>query len=364
MSKTVDKLQQQLQNEVFHYAQDKKKAAGRALGTIVEIVTYYKVCSWGFSPNLLIEKPVPEFGKPDIRHNVEFSLHPLISSKAHNVPKDTGSLTAKRLAKIAGIEVSGTANLLSSKALLRNAAVLCENEKRLVVANLMATQTDHYEVALTELKPIPRAIFECKRVGVEEGMKKGPQSIEKAKQGAYVARSVSSLQKVRMSDGQVMGFLPTDNGKSIVRNYDELLADVLSGKVALPPGFVLTVGVVSNHGNWFTDKNMNKEMKVLASAYDWLLFLTDEGLLDFVESCILSPTKENVPIQKAFMDSYNGGQGGTRFTKTTLDIEADRALRKYFLDHAAKSNKWFNVIAPSGKSIELLSKQLRALLKA
>ena len=49
-------------------------------------------------------------------------------------------------------------------------------------------------IALNDLIAEPFAIFECKRVGVEEGMRKGPQTIEKAKQGAYVARSVSSLQ--------------------------------------------------------------------------------------------------------------------------------------------------------------------------
>lgn len=48
-------------------------------------------------------------------------------------------------------------------------------------------------------------MFECKRVGVEEGMKKGPQTIEKAKQGAYVALKSSSLQKVRDKNGEVYG---------------------------------------------------------------------------------------------------------------------------------------------------------------
>lgn len=366
MSRTVDQLQKQLQTDVFHYAKDGKKAAGRALGTIVEIVTYYKVCSWGFSPNLLIEKSVPEFGHPEIRHNVEFSLHPLLSATEHNVPRDAGSLTAKRLAKIANISVTGTASLLNTKSLLRNAALLCENDKRLIVANLLGIEPDHFKVGIAELQPRPRAIFECKRVGVEEGMKKGPQSIEKAKQGAYVARSVSSLQKVRAADGTPMGFLPGPKGQPVVRNYADILGEVLSGKTGIPPGFVLTVGVVSNHGNWFTSENMNKEMKVLASAYDWLLFLTDEGLLEFVKTCILNPRKDELPIRKAFLDSYTGNGGGTRFTKTTLDIEADAALRRYFRNHADQANKWFNVISPTGKgkTIELLAKQLKVLLKA
>ena len=48
-------------------------------------------------------------------------------------------------------------------------------------------------------------MFECKRVGIEEGMTKGPQTIEKAKQGAYVARMASSLQKIRSESGEMQG---------------------------------------------------------------------------------------------------------------------------------------------------------------
>lgn len=34
--KSVDKLQKALSSNIFHYAKDAKKAAGRALGTMVE----------------------------------------------------------------------------------------------------------------------------------------------------------------------------------------------------------------------------------------------------------------------------------------------------------------------------------------
>lgn len=36
---SVDHLQKVLTKKVFHYAKDSKKAAGRALGTLVEIIT-------------------------------------------------------------------------------------------------------------------------------------------------------------------------------------------------------------------------------------------------------------------------------------------------------------------------------------
>ncbi|MGH8499949.1 MAG: hypothetical protein ACRERV_14260, partial [Methylococcales bacterium] len=296
MSRTLDELQKQLQKDVFHYAKDSKKAAGRALGTIVEIITYYKICTWGFSKNTLIEKPIPEFGRIDIRHNVEFSLHKILKQTAIQLPRDGRMINAKALGIAAKIPVTRLKEqLLSSKSLLRNSAVIGEHDEHIAVANLSAVHASHLEIFIAELEIYPAAIFECKRVGVEDGMKKGPQSIEKAKQGAYVARSVSALQKVIDRDGQVLGFLPSMDGDPKIGNYDEMLAEIVTGNLKSPDGFVLTVGVVSNHGNWFTSKNMNKELKVLAAAYDWLLFLTDEGLMDFVKTCILKPPKECKP---------------------------------------------------------------------
>lgn len=363
MSQTVDKLQKQLQEKVFHYAQDSKKAAGRALGTIIEIITYYKICAWGFSKNTLIEKPIPEFGSRDIRHNVEFSLHKVFKESPVKIPRSGKTITARILGNAAGVPVTRlTEKLLSSKSLLRNSAIIAEQDSHIAVANLTEAQPDHLKVSIAEVDLYPVAIFECKRVGVEEGMKKGPQSIEKAKQGAYVARSVSALQRVVDRDGQVLGFLPTKKGKPQIGRYDEMLASIVTGKLASPDGFVLTVGVVSNHGNWYTSENMNKELKVLAAAYDWLLFLTDQGLMEFVQNCILKPEKGCEPIRKAFFDSYTGAKGGNRFTKTRLDLEADQALRRYFVRNDVRSNAWFNVITPKGQNLKTLSKQMRALL--
>ena len=51
---SVDKLQNALGEKVFNYAQDKKKAAGRAMGTILEIITYYLLKTWGFNNSISI----------------------------------------------------------------------------------------------------------------------------------------------------------------------------------------------------------------------------------------------------------------------------------------------------------------------
>jgi len=44
---SVDKMQNTLAESVFGYCTDRKKASGRALGTMVEIVTFYTLCAWG-----------------------------------------------------------------------------------------------------------------------------------------------------------------------------------------------------------------------------------------------------------------------------------------------------------------------------
>ena len=54
---------------MFSYAIDRKKAAGRALSTLVEIVTFYTLRAWDLRDHIVIERPVPEFANPDIVHN-------------------------------------------------------------------------------------------------------------------------------------------------------------------------------------------------------------------------------------------------------------------------------------------------------
>lgn len=51
---SVDALQRTLTASVFQYAADKKKAAGRALGTLVEIVTFHTLRTWDLRDNIVI----------------------------------------------------------------------------------------------------------------------------------------------------------------------------------------------------------------------------------------------------------------------------------------------------------------------
>lgn len=194
---SVDQLQKVLTEKVFHYAKDSKKAAGRALGTLVEIITFYALKSWGLERHVAIERKLPEFANDDITHNVEYSLHPAIPLAQIEFNRDSLPLTTTKIArheKLAALGITEESlrksTLLSNDLILRNSCTVSESDDHFLNAYLDALGKDTGTYSIVSLRQRPFAIFECKRVGVEEGMKKGPQTIEKAKQGAYVARSV------------------------------------------------------------------------------------------------------------------------------------------------------------------------------
>ncbi len=362
---SVDKLQNLLADNVFNYTSDKKKAAGRALGTFLEIITYYLIKSWNLDTFAAIERPLPEFANSDITHNVEFTLHGnnKIADVKYN-PNDipiSGSSIIKKL-QLQNLDSKQKSVMLIDKdKVVRNACTLLSNEKSVVNAYIN-TKINSYSVYNLYAKPF--AMFECKRVGVEEGAKKGPQTIEKAKQGSYVARTVSALQRIRKSDGTLAGFLQKSESDYIVDDYYTLLSKVIdSNEKALLENFILTVGVVSNHGNWFTSENPNKELKVLAQSYDWLLFLTDKGISEFITDLLISPNKKYASIKTAFQKSYSTDKKRNVFTKVKMDYDSDIALCEYFSDNLPKIESWFNIISPKRKSLTDLKKELSILSK-
>lgn len=366
---SVDQLQKVLTEKVFHYAKDSKKAAGRALGTLVEIITFYALKSWGLERHVAIERPLPEFANDDITHNVEYSLHPSTPLTQIEFDRDTLPLTARKIAKNEQLAKLGipadslkTHALLSNDLVLRNSCTICELGGSFLNAYLDTLGKSKGRYSVVSLRRRPFAIFECKRVGVEEGMRKGPQTIEKAKQGAYVARTVSALQKIRLTDGSIGGLIQKRDGSFRCGDYYKLMAEVIaSDDRDLLFRFILTVGVVSNHGNWFTSENHNKELKVLAQSYDWLLFLTDAGIAQFLDELLLHPTKELAAAKDAFLASYTGEKGINQFTKVQIALTADAALQSYFTSRMKIIEGWFNIIAPAGKGLGILKKELDTL---
>lgn len=360
--KSIDVLQRALGEGVFGYAKDKKKAAGRALGTFVEIITYYLLKSWGLEKSMAIERGLAEYANPVVTHNVEFSLHQRKTSRLLKDADLAAALTSLKIVRSLGdffpADTKPSSHpLLSSDGLLKNACTIAELKDGFANAYL-----DGSDVEAVIFEAHPFAMFECKRVGVEEGMKKGPQTIEKAKQGAYVARTVSALQRVRLKDGSIGGFIERSDGTYVTGEYYAMLDKIVRGEEPeLLKEFTLTVGVVSNHGNWFTSENKNKELEVLAQSYDWLVFLCDDGLAEFIEDVVFSAKNPLPSSRQAFVESYKADKKRNRFTKSKIDARADAELVSYFRRNARRIESWFSVIAPSGKSLADLRSQLVAL---
>jgi hypothetical protein len=365
---SVDRLQNVLAESVFSYAKDAKKASGRALGTLVEIITFYVLKSWGFEKSVAIETALAEYGNPAITHNVEFSIHPILREAQLTLAVSTSHVTARRVLAavdqlslpISGFKQSAR-RLLTNGLILRNSCITASGEHSHLVATLNRIENDVLHITIVEQWAKPYAMFECKRVGVEEGMRKGPQTIEKAKQGAYVAKSVSSLHKLRTGSGELRGLIYLPDGRPYSKPYGDLVAEVVaSDRADLLRDFVLTVGIVSNHGNWFTSDDQNKELKVLAQSYDWLLFLTDAGLAEFITELLLAPVPLLKPARTAFLSSYSKDKKGNQFTKVQMEYKADQVLQSYFKDNASRIEGWFNVITPT-RSLRTLRRELSQL---
>lgn len=363
---SVDELQKALAEGVFKDRQDVKKAAGRALGTIVELMTFYVLREWGLGSTLTIELALPEFGNPSITHNVEFGLHPIANKTLINLKRDGKSVTTLKILKALGgtSDNRKSTSLLSTDHVQRNACILKSTDDDFFAANLLSESDDEYQIEVVQLRKSPFAMVECKRVGVEEGAKKGPTTIEKAKQGAYVAKHVSALQKIRAIDGELYGARAKPDGTFELKPWkEELRRLVYDCNAEELKGFVLTVGIVSNHGNWFTSDDPNKELRVLKQSYDWLLFLNDGGIAEFVGDALMSDEPRMAAVREAFTDSYaSGTTGKNRFTKVKISYDAHKALSDYFKEKMPHIEEtWFSVLSPGGEKLNTLKEELEKL---
>ncbi|MCL2620261.1 MAG: hypothetical protein FWD97_04930 [Defluviitaleaceae bacterium] len=250
---SIDTIQNLLSSTVFSHAVSPKKAAGRALGTLIEIITFYLIKSWGHEYKTAIERPLPEYANSDIVHNVEFTLHRNRFVKSIEAPA-TSSISSTNIFRVAELSYpfqrTRTSRSLLKNGVMKNACLVADSSSSFCNAYF---SEDKDSIKIYELNHSLYAMFECKRVGVEEGMKKGPQTIEKAKQGSYVARTVSSIQGIRRNDGSVGGAVERDGKFEFYDDYEALIERaIFRHEVDVLTDFILTVGVVSNHGNWFT----------------------------------------------------------------------------------------------------------------
>jgi len=67
---------------------------------------------------------------------------------------------------------------------------------------------------------------------------------------------VSAIQRVRFSDGRIGGVIECDGKLIAFDDYYGLIAKAVADQnLDILANFILTVGIVSNHGNWFTSGN-------------------------------------------------------------------------------------------------------------
>ena len=100
-----------------------------------------------------------------------------------------------------------------------------------------------------------------------------------------------------------------------------------------------------------------KPWKVLAQSYDWLLFLTDEGLAQFIIDLLRSPLGRFKSVRDAFIASYpptGGPKVDNVFTKKKMEQAAHFALDAYFAENISSIESWFNVISPNGGTLQEL----------
>ncbi|MGA2768463.1 MAG: hypothetical protein ABSF24_09135 [Candidatus Bathyarchaeia archaeon] len=361
---SIDKLQNALAEKVFGDRKDSKKASGRALGTFVEIISFYLLESWDLSRNIAIETRLIEYGNPSIAHNVEYTLHPVrnyysVALSPISLPITSAKLTGLLHGLNRNRYTVKNNTLLSRRGILRNSCLIGKQGPFSYYAAIEKLGSKTAKIRISEQYPKPFAMVECKRVGVEEGMRKGRQTIEKAKQGAYVAKAVSSLQRIRRANGKLYGLICMPDGTFYAKPYEQMIVELLNSRdPALYSNFILTIGVVSNHGNWFTSNNPNKEMLVLAQAYDWLVFLTDAGICEFIEELLIHPENEYEHVRDVFLASY--GQVKNQFTKVQMEYKTHLLLLKYFKRNYDRIARWFNIITPDS-SLYNLRDQLQLL---
>ncbi len=80
---SIERIQENLSRKVFQHTKSPRKASSRAMGTLLEIITFYMLRTWNFRDSISVETAVSEYGYNQITHNVEYSLHP--TSTTYNI---------------------------------------------------------------------------------------------------------------------------------------------------------------------------------------------------------------------------------------------------------------------------------------
>lgn len=116
---------------------------------------------------------MPEYGNSEITHNVEFTLHRILHKEEKIAVKP---LTYTRIKSLFDFkpQYSKTGSFIDKNDILKNSAVIGRNDGSLAICNLSDNKLE-----LSLIREQASAMFECKRVGVEEGQKKVHKLLKK-----------------------------------------------------------------------------------------------------------------------------------------------------------------------------------------
>lgn len=218
---------------------------------------------------------------------------------------------------------------------------------------------DEDELKITNLSIDPVMFIECKRVGLEEGTTTGPQTIEKAKQAAYVALKSSKLQKI-VHEGQFLGVL-ADNDSLEYDTYEQLWNRLLEEENPEKlKGVTRSVLFVSDHGNWFPGGEEGKDIKILKGGFDWVIWVKDDGLIQLIQDLLI----DDESVKNAFTKSYDPDRSGqSLLTKGRIEKEARDSIFSYVDNHRDTIiEEWFEVLESENKTFNDLIEETNKLL--
>jgi hypothetical protein len=352
---TVDRVQQRLMKEVFDDRKDIKKTAGRALGVVQEVIIGYLLRHNGLSNRILLETDLPEYrpgsSEPGLTHRVEFTLHQLISTKMAAVKETkrngrSGSYLVSKQEAEEGLD--GSLKLVSNLGLggIYLFSIPFKQKSSIDFSSAgvfhVAECVSDKQCEIRTLSAAPVAYIECKRVGLEEGTATGPQTIEKAKQAAYVALRSSAVQKIRTPKGLYGAFYHNMDKNFKFQPYESVWEEIIRGRLVVP-GAVRSVVFLGNMVNWFPGGVAKKDIKVLVENYDWVIWVEDAALVQFAEDLLFRKTK----VAEAFKRQHSSNRklGERLFSKQSMWIPAHEELCSYIAsNYQTIKKKWFRVL--------------------
>lgn len=356
-----------------------QKTAGRRLGMILEIMTFLFFQSEGLGPSMRKGNQLPSFAI-DATHETDFSFHPILQTTSvefsdsenqnrlgsHRRP--VPSTTFPIVDQLNYLDSNSSIRTMKDK-IIRNLTVnplavisVQDGERKdsgdplgqkicSSIISLSSTTGSVCNASISRLANSAFAKVECKRVGIELTADSAPQTIEKAKQGAYAADHASSYQSILSRTGEKFGVVL---GEEIeIGPYQDLRRQIINGELpSMLEGFCSTVFFFSEPSNWQTSDGIwKKDLEVLSSSFDWVIYLTDEAFIHFCQRFHIADTDDEDDCVREWI--HNNAK------LSEIPWNAYNQLMEYARENPP--SEWFTVHTPDECDIAVLLEELHTL---